>query len=87
VPVLSVSSGKGTGLEDLWSAIEAVIPVAARRQDNGRKLLRLAQGQLAEQYNREASRLQPLLDRWHRGELDDDQAAEELLRLLAVQNP
>jgi LAO/AO transport system ATPase len=87
VPVLAVSSGKGTGLEELWGAVEAVVPVATRSNDNGRKLLRLAQGRIAEQYERDATRLQPLLDRWRRGELDDEQAADELLRLLALQNP
>jgi LAO/AO transport system ATPase len=87
VPVLAVSSGNGTGLQELWSAIEAVAPVRARPQDNGRQLLRLAQGRMAERYDSDANRLQPLLDRWRRGELDDDQAAEELLKLLALQNP
>jgi LAO/AO transport system ATPase len=85
VPVIAVSSGKGTGLDELWGAIEAVASVAARPPDNGRQLLRLAQGRMAEQYKREATRLQPLLDRWRRGELDDEEAAEELLRLLALQ--
>ena len=87
VPVLAVSSGKGTGLEALWTAIEAVARPAARPQDNGRRLLRLAQQRIAENYDRGAGNLQPLIDRWRRGELDDDQAAEELLRLLAHQKP
>jgi LAO/AO transport system ATPase len=87
VPVFGVSSSKGTGLEELWSAIDAVAPAAARPQDYGRRLLRLVQERIAEHYEREPARLRPLVDRWRRGELDDDQAAEELLRLLALQNP
>jgi LAO/AO transport system ATPase len=87
VPVLAVSSGKGTGLEALWTAIDAVAPPAARPQDDGRRLLRLAQQRIAENYDRGAGNLQPLIDRWRRGELDDDQAAEELLRLLAHEKP
>ncbi len=87
VPVLAVSSGKGTGLEELWTAVEAISPVVTRPHDNGRQLLRLAQGRMAEQYERAAGRLQPLMDRWRRGELNDDEAADELLRLLALQNP
>ncbi|MGE5193146.1 MAG: hypothetical protein ACM3U2_11680, partial [Deltaproteobacteria bacterium] len=54
----------------------------ARPHDNGRALLRLAQGRMAERYEREADRVQPLLARWRRGELDDERAVEELLRLL-----
>jgi len=86
VPVLGVSSGKGSGLEELWSAIDAVPQVTIKPPDNGRGLLRLAQGRMAERYEQEADRIQPLLAQWRRGELDDDQAVEELLRLLALQN-
>jgi LAO/AO transport system ATPase len=83
VPVLAVSSGMETGLKELWTAIDAISPPAARPHDNGRRLLRLAQRRIGEQYEHSAESLQPLVDRWQRGELDDDQAAEELLRLLA----
>jgi len=87
VQVLAVSSGKGTGLEELWKAIDAVAPPARRPHDNGRRLLRLAQGRMAEQYDQAADALRPLMERWQRGELDDDQAADELLRLLALKRP
>src|SRR5262249_60333056 len=83
VPVLAVSSGKGTGLAELWTAIEAVAPPAARPQDNSRRLLRLAQQRMDEQYEHSAGSLQPLIDRWRRGELDDTQAAHHLLPPLA----
>jgi LAO/AO transport system ATPase len=85
VPVLCVSSGKGSGLEELWRAIESIPKVPGSPEANGRVLLRLAQGQLAERYERDADGLQPLLERWRRGELDDDQASEEMLRLLVGQ--
>jgi hypothetical protein len=85
VPVLAVSSGKRTGLEDLWKAIDAVAPATARPQESRRRLLRLAQARIAEQYEQAAGSLQPLVDRWRTGELDDEQAAEELLQLLALQ--
>jgi LAO/AO transport system ATPase len=84
VPVLCVSSGKGSGLEELWRAIESIPKVAGRPEANGQALLRLAQERLIERYDREADYLQPLLERWRRGELDDDQAAEDLLRFLAL---
>jgi LAO/AO transport system ATPase len=87
VPVLCVSSGKGTGLEELWRAIETVPRAAARPLENGRRLLRMAQHQLAERFERETDRLQPLVERWRRQELDDDQAADELLQFLAIQLP
>jgi LAO/AO transport system ATPase len=87
VPVLAVSSGKGTGLEEFWTTIDAVAPAAPRLQHNGRRLLRLAQLRMAENYERAAVSLQPLMDRWRRGEFNDDQAADELLRLLALRKP
>jgi putative protein kinase ArgK-like GTPase of G3E family len=82
VPVLCVSSGKGSGLEELWGAIES-LPHVGRPEVDGRALLRLAQERLAERYQRETGRVRPLLEQWHRGELNDDQATEELLRLLS----
>lgn len=85
VPVVRVSSGRSTGLVELWQAIEAVPQGATRPSDNEPALLRMAQGRMAERYEREceAGRVQPLVERWRRGELDDDQAAEQMLRLLS----
>lgn len=82
VPVLRASSGKGSGLDELWSAIEAIPQGAAKPEENGRALLRLAHERIAERYEREAGLLEPLLERWRRHELNDDEAAEELLRIL-----
>ncbi len=84
VPVLRVSSGKGTGLEELWGAIEAVPPETTKRQAHGRVLLKIAQARMAARFEQESGRLQPLIDRWWRGEVDDDQAVQEMWRLLAL---
>ncbi|HLJ12235.1 MAG TPA: hypothetical protein VKU82_13660, partial [Planctomycetaceae bacterium] len=51
-------------------------------EENGLTLVRMAQERVAERYGRELDRVQPLLDRWRRRELDDDRAIDELLRLL-----
>lgn len=83
VPVLRVSSGKGSGVDALWGAIEAVRRDAAPPHENERSLLRLAQGLLIERYARETARVEPVLARWRRHELNDEQGAAELLRLLS----
>ena len=79
-----VSSGKSTGLNELWTAIEAIPRRTIPADDEGRELLRLAQERIAERYGREPGRWQPLLERWRRREVDDDQAVEELLRALSA---
>jgi LAO/AO transport system kinase len=83
VPVLRVSSGKVSGLDELWRAIEAVRRNNAPPHENERALLRLAQDLLIERYEREATRVEPLLARWRRHELNDERGAAELLRLLS----
>ena len=82
MPVLCVSSGKAVGVGELWSAIEAVPKIDSKYDNGDRTLLRLAQKRMAERFERESNRVQPLLARWQRRELDDNQATEELLRLL-----
>lgn len=83
VPVLRVSSGKGSGLEELWDEIEAVRRNEASPLSKGRELLRLAQNLMIERYEREAARVEPVLARWRNHELNDEQGAAELLRLLS----
>jgi LAO/AO transport system ATPase len=82
VAVLRVSSSKGQGFEELWSAIVAVPIRAATGEDDGRELLRRAQQVLAERYQDRAARVETVVDRWKRHELDEAQAANELLQLL-----
>lgn len=82
VPVLRASSAKGQGLAELWSAIEAMPRRGATAEEDGRELLYLAQQVLAERYQDRAERVGALVDRWKRRELDETQAADELLQLL-----
>ncbi len=82
IAVLRVSSKKQEGFPELWSAIVA----SPRHQDPlepaAQRLLRLAQQVLAERFQDRALRVGPVLDRWKRHELDETQAADELLQLL-----
>jgi hypothetical protein len=45
-------------------------------------LLRRAQQMLAERFGNRGERVGPVMDRWKRHELDETQAADELLRVL-----
>jgi LAO/AO transport system kinase len=82
VPVLCVSSGKARGLEELWSAVEAIPGAGSSREVGTQRLLRLAQERLAERFEHNALAVQPVLSRWQRREVSDDEAADELLRIL-----
>jgi len=82
VPVLRASSRKGWGIEELWKAVE---PIPARKSEpaaDGRALLRLAQECLASRFQHRSDLVGRILERWRRHELDNDQAADELLRVL-----
>jgi LAO/AO transport system ATPase len=82
IPVLRASSGQGWGLEDLWKVVEAVPVRTSRAQSDGRALLRLAQQRLARRFQHQSGDVEPILERWRRHELDDGQAADELLNAL-----
>ena len=83
VPVLCASSGKGSGLEELWSMIEALPQRAVTPADNDHGLLWAAQRLMAERYAQDVERVEPLLARWRAGNLGDDDAADQLLRILS----
>lgn len=85
VPILRVSSGRGTGLEELWTAIEAIPERDAGTSRVANALLRLALERLVERFERatQAGEIKPLADRWARGDLHDNQATDEVLKLLA----
>jgi LAO/AO transport system ATPase len=85
VPVLRASSDRGWGLEELWKAIEARPARGSRAETDGRALLRLAQRRLASRFRHRPDHVEPVLERWRRHELDDGQAADELLRALISQ--
>jgi len=82
VPVLCASSGKGWGIEELWSTSLAIPPRKSEPAADDRALLRLAQERLAIRFQYHADAAEPVLERWRRHELDDGQAADELLRVL-----
>jgi LAO/AO transport system kinase len=82
VPVLRASSSKGRGVEELWRMIEALPARRAGAEHDGRALLRLTQQRLADRFQQQADRVQPVVERWKRRELDDSQAADELARVL-----
>jgi LAO/AO transport system ATPase len=82
VPVLRASSGQGWGFDELWKAVEGLPAQKSRAESDGRALLRLAQQRLASRFRRRTEEIEPVLERWRRHELDDDQAADELLKAL-----
>jgi LAO/AO transport system ATPase len=85
VPVLRASSGQGWGLDDIWKAVEALPARRSRAESDGRALLRLAQQRLASRFRHRADDVEPVLERWRRHDLDDGQAADELLKALISQ--
>jgi LAO/AO transport system ATPase len=82
IAVLRVSSTKKTGLVELWSAIVACPRPIARLEPDAQLLLRRAQQVLAERFQDRAGSVGPVVDRWKRHELDETQAAAELLHVL-----
>jgi LAO/AO transport system ATPase len=83
VPVLRASGAKGSGLEELWSVVEALPVRRSEAKSTGAALLRLAQQRLAVRFHHQSGDVAPVLERWRRRELDDGQAADEVLRALA----
>lgn len=81
VAVLRVSSAKQQGFSELWSAI-AACPGRGSMLGDAQSLLRRAQQVLAERFQDRALRVGPVVDRWKRHELDETQAADELLQVL-----
>jgi LAO/AO transport system ATPase len=82
VPVLRASSGQGWGLDDIWKAVEALPARKTSADFDGRALLRLAQQRLDSRFHRQPDDVESVLQRWRRHELDDGQAADELLKVL-----
>jgi LAO/AO transport system kinase len=81
IAVLRVSSAKQTGLAELWSAI-AACPRRDALVPNAQVLLRRAQQVLAERFQDRAGSVELVIDRWQRHELNENQAADELLHVL-----
>jgi LAO/AO transport system kinase len=81
VPVLRASAARELGLDELCRLLEELPSHRLTAPADAETLLRLAGQRLAERF-RQAD-VRPLLERWRRHEIDDGQAADELLRLLA----
>ena len=82
VPVLRVSSSKGWGIDELWKAVDAIPARKADAVFDGRDLLRLAQERLASRFRYRSDEVASVVERWKRHELDDGDAADELIRVL-----
>jgi LAO/AO transport system ATPase len=80
VPVLRASAVRDLGLDELCRLLEELPSRRLAAPADVEALLRLAQQRLAERFRQ--AEVQPLLERWRRHEIDDGQAADELLRLL-----
>jgi len=82
IAVLRVSSRSGQGFEQLWSAVRGAPKHLESGDDAARDLLRHAQQVLAERFRNRVDRVGPVVDRWKRHELDENEAADELLNVL-----
>jgi LAO/AO transport system ATPase len=82
IAVLRASSKKSQGFAELWSAIATSPRRDGALEPAAQRLLRRAQEVLAERLQDRAGRIAPVLDRWKRRELDEEQAADELLHRL-----
>lgn len=88
VPVLSVSSRSGAGMQELLAAILAV-PLRRGSRHSPRELLRRVQQTLAHRFldRRDDPAIAAVVSRWERGDLDLTSAAESLLSLLVSLPP
>ena len=82
VAVLCASSEKRSGLEELWNAVEAVPSRKSDGERDARALLSLAQERLAGRFRQQTGDVGLVLERWRRQELEDREAADEVLRVL-----
>jgi LAO/AO transport system kinase len=83
IPVLRASARDQQGLAELWGAIASVPRRDRGKENDGEMLLRRAQQILAERFQKQAATLEPVIEKWRRHEVDDAQAAGEVLQLLA----
>ncbi len=83
-PVVRVSARTGQGIKTLWQTIAACPLRRAMQPSEATGLLRAAQDALADWFaaSRDGPELRDLAMRWHRGQLDRDEAVRLLLHLL-----
>ena len=82
VAVMRVSSSKNQGVAELWNRIAALPRQQSALEADAQQLLRRAQQLLADRFQSHSLEIRPVLDRWKRQELSEEQAANELLQLL-----
>ncbi len=82
IAVLPVSSKKAEGFEGLWKAITASPRRDGALEPAAQFRLRRAQQVLADRLLDRAGNVGGVVDRWKRHEVDEEQAADELLHLL-----
>ena len=82
VPVLRASSGRGWGLDELWGVVESLPAQRSEERHDRRALLRLVQQRLADRFGQMSIAVAPVLERWSRREVDDREAADEVLKAL-----
>ena len=82
VPVLRASGGRGWGLGELWEAVESLPAQRPAGRHDHRALLRLAQQRLEDRFWQQSDAMELVLGRWSRRELDDHEAADEVLKAL-----
>jgi LAO/AO transport system ATPase len=84
-PVVRVSSRTGAGLQELWDVIEG-LPLRRGVAADAAVLLQTAQELMAVRFRGARAAGDPavtrIIERWHRGELESEAAASELLRVL-----
>ena len=82
VPVLRASGGRGWGLDELWGVVESLPAQRSEERHDRRALLRLVQQQLADRFGQMSIAVAPVLERWSRREVNDREAADEVLKAL-----
>jgi LAO/AO transport system ATPase len=82
VPMLRVSSAQGSGLDELWNAVEALPKRRSGKAPDARALLQLALESLRARFEHAPHLVNPIVERWLRRELDERQASQELLEAL-----
>jgi len=85
VPIVRVSAKTGDGIDDLWSAVEALPPKRVPTSSDGRELLHHAQERLDAWFTRAEEEknleLAQLIDRWKQSATPEDTLISNLLRL------
>jgi LAO/AO transport system ATPase len=77
VPVLRVSSAKGTGVDELRGQVSALPQRRGTMQRNWQRFVRLMQERLGEELVQDQAHWRTLLERWQSGEVADQQIVDQ----------